>query len=103
MVEFTPTSGHEQQGLTRPAWVLSVSAFNRLGMTLVAPITQGGNFARFAGFTVALQCEEGDVQGVVLLNQLRMMDLSARQAKKWGIASDDVIEDALLRVQTLVE
>ncbi len=46
LVGFDPASGHEQQGAGRPALVLSVQAFNQLGMTLVAPITQGGNFAR---------------------------------------------------------
>ena len=50
LVGFDPASGHEQQGASRPALVLSVQAFSQLGMTLVAPITQGGNFARYAGF-----------------------------------------------------
>ncbi len=80
LVGFDPASGHEQQGAGRPALVLSVQAFNQLGMTLVAPITQGGNFARYAGFSVPLHCEEGDVHGVVLVNQVRMMDLRARLA-----------------------
>lgn len=77
LVGFDPASGHEQQGAGRPALVLSVQAFNQLGMTLVAPITQGGNFARYAGFSVPLHCEEGDVHGVVLVNQVRMMDRSS--------------------------
>ncbi len=41
LVGFDPASGHEQKGVGRPALVLSVSAFNRFGMVLVAPITQG--------------------------------------------------------------
>ena len=53
LVGFEPANGHEQKGAGRPALVLSVSAFNRLGMTLVAPVTQGGNFARYAGFSVS--------------------------------------------------
>lgn len=90
LVGFDPASGHEQQGAGRPALVLSVQAFNQLGMTLVAPITQGGNFARYAGFSVPLHCEEGDVHGVVLVNQVRMMDLRARLAKRIGLAADEV-------------
>ena len=97
LVGFDPASGHEQQGAGRPALVLSVQAFNQLGMTLVAPITQGGNFARYAGFSVPLHCEEGDVHGVVLVNQVRMMDLRARLAKRIGLAADEVVEEALLR------
>ena len=103
LVGFDPASGHEQQGAGRPAPVLSVQAFNQLGMTLVAPITQGGNFARYAGFSVPLHCEEGDVHGVVLVNQVRMMDLRARLAKRIGLAADEVVEEALLRLQAVVE
>jgi len=103
LVGFDPVSGHEQRGISRPALVLSVSAFNQLGMTLVAPITQGGNYARYAGFSVPLACEEGDAQGVVLINQIRMMDLGARQAKRIGVASDETVEDVLLRLQTIVQ
>lgn len=103
LVGFDPASGHEQQGAGRPALVLSVQAFNQLGMTLVAPITQGGNFARYAGFSVPLHCEEGDVHGVVLVNQVRMMDLRARLAKRTGLAAGEVVEEALLRLQAVVE
>ncbi|HDL6440182.1 endoribonuclease toxin ChpB [Escherichia coli] len=99
LVGFDPASGHEQQGAGRPALVLSVQAFNQLGMTLVAPITQGGNFARYAGFSVPLHCEEG----VVLVNQVRMMDLRARLAKRIGLAAGEVVEEALLRLQAVVE
>ncbi|EMP1088484.1 endoribonuclease toxin ChpB [Escherichia coli] len=103
LIGFDPASGHEQQGAGRPALVLSVQAFNQLGMTLVAPIRQGGNFARYAGFSVPLHCEEGDVHGVVLVNQVRMMDLRARLAKRIGLAADEVVEEALLRLQAVVE
>lgn len=102
LVGFDPASGHEQKGSGRPAMVLSVSAFNQLGMMLVAPVTQGGNYARYAGFSVPLTCEQGDIQGVILLNQIRTMDLAARQAKRIGIASDETVEDALLRLQAIV-
>ncbi|HDR2787280.1 TPA: type II toxin-antitoxin system ChpB family toxin [Enterobacter asburiae] len=102
LVGFDPASGHEQKGAGRPALVLSVSVFNQLGMTLVAPVAQGGNFARYAGFSVPLLCEEGDIQGVILVNQVRMMDLGARQATRIGVASDETVEDALLRLQAVV-
>ncbi|EOL8440141.1 endoribonuclease toxin ChpB, partial [Escherichia coli] len=61
------------------------------------------NFARYAGFSVPLHCEEGDVHGVVLVNQVRMMDLRARLAKRIGLAADEVVEEALLRLQAVVE
>ncbi|WP_286783827.1 type II toxin-antitoxin system ChpB family toxin [Leclercia sp. UBA1284] len=103
LVNFSPANGHEQQGAGRPALVLSLSTFNQTGMVLVAPITQGGSYVRYAGFAVPVSCEEGDVQGAVLVNQLRMMDLHARQAKKIAIATDEVVEDALLRLQAIID
>ena len=102
LVGFDPANGHEQKGAGRPDLVLSVSAFNQLGMTLVAPVTQGGNFARYAGFSVPLSCEEGNILGVILVNQIRMMDLGARLAKRIGVASDETVEDALLRLQAIL-
>jgi mRNA interferase ChpB len=50
---LNPTAGNELQGM-RLCLVLSPKAFNKLGLTLIAPITQGGNLARFKGFAVAL-------------------------------------------------
>ena len=52
-VPLDPAMGHEQRG-TRPALVLTTKEFNRLGDVLVAPITQGGDFARYAGFAATL-------------------------------------------------
>jgi mRNA interferase ChpB len=43
-VNLDPTEGHEQRGM-RLALVPSTHAFNVLGLVLVAPITQGGDFA----------------------------------------------------------
>ena len=54
MVRLDPVEGHEMRGANRPALVLSTREFNRLGDVLVIPITQGGDFSRFAGFAVSL-------------------------------------------------
>jgi Growth inhibitor len=103
LVGFDPALGHEQQGNGRPGLVLTPQLFNQLGTTLVAPITQGGNFARSAGFTVTLSTQEARIHGVVLLNQVRMMDLQQCGAIKVDTATEEVVEDALLRFQALVE
>ena len=73
-VDLDPSAGHEQKG-TRPALILSSSVFNALGTVLVAPITQGGDFARHAGFAVTLSGAGTKTQGVALVNQIRMLDL----------------------------
>jgi mRNA interferase ChpB len=100
---LNPTAGNEIQGEKRPALVLSTSDFNRLGMVLVAPITQGGNYARDKGFAVTLSGAGTQTQGVVLVNQIKMLDLMARQAKRLEKAPEEVITDALARLQTIIE
>jgi mRNA interferase ChpB len=101
-VDLDPTSGHEQRG-TRPALVLSSSAFNALGIVLVAPITQGGDFARHAGFAASLSGAGTKTQGVALVNQIRMLDLEARNARRVETAPEFVIEDALARLRAITD
>lgn len=102
-VNLNPTVGREQQGEFRPALVLSPAAFNLMGVALVAPITQGGDFARYAGFAVSLSGSGTETQGVVLANMIRTMDLVARSAKKIETAPDFVVEDALARLRAILE
>lgn len=100
---LNPTEGREIQGDFRPALVLSSREFNALGMVMIAPITQGGNFSRFAGFAVTLDGTGMDTQGVVLVNMVRSVDLDARQAKKVERAPQVVVDDALARLQAIFE
>jgi mRNA interferase ChpB len=103
-VSLNPTVGKEQQGdFRRPALVLSPAAFNALGVALVAPITQGGEFARYAGFAVPLSGSGTETQGVALVNMVRTLDLEARGARKVERAPVEVVEDALARLQTILE
>ncbi|EKS9797610.1 MULTISPECIES: type II toxin-antitoxin system ChpB family toxin [Burkholderia] len=102
-VSLNPTVGKEQQGDFRPALVLSPAAFNALGVALVAPITQGGEFARYAGFAVPLSGSGTETQGVALVNMVRTLDLEARGARKVERAPSEVVEDALARLQTILE
>ena len=81
-VRLNPVEGHELRGDSRPALVLTTREFNRLGDVLVAPITRGGDFSRYAGFAVALAGTGCKTQGVALVNKVRMMDLTARKARK---------------------
>ena len=100
-VPLDPVLGHEQRG-TRPALVLTTKNFNRLGDVLVAPISQGGDQARYAGFAVTLTGSGCKTQGVALVNKIRMLDLAARQAKKIERAPSMVIEDALSRIEAML-
>lgn len=103
MVNLEPTEGREQRGAARPALVLSTSVFNALGVVLVAPITQGGDFARHAGFAASLSGSGTTTQGVALVNQIRMLDLEARGAKRIETAPEFVVEDALARLRAITD
>lgn len=101
-VTLDPVIGHEQRG-TRPALVLTTKAFNRLGDVLVAPIAQGGDYSRYAGFAVTLSGTGCRTQGVALVNKIRMLDLSARKARKVERVPAEVIQDAMARLTALLE
>ena len=103
IVGFEPTEGREQRGEARPALVLSTAVFNALGLVLVAPITQGGDFARHAGFAASLSGAGTTTQGVALVNQIRMLDLEARGATRIETAPEFVVEDALARLRAITD
>jgi mRNA-degrading endonuclease toxin of MazEF toxin-antitoxin module len=97
-----PTKGREQQG-TRYVLLLSTREFNKFGTQIVAPITQGGAGPRDAGFAVSLIGAGTNAQGVVICNQLRAIDLKARQAKRVEKAPDFIVNEALGKVAAIFE
>jgi mRNA-degrading endonuclease toxin of MazEF toxin-antitoxin module len=101
-LDLDPTLGREQQG-QRFVLVLTVSEFNRFGLALVAPITQGGQFARENGFTVSMIGASRKTQGVVLCNQIRMLDFKHRGGKVIETAPEMIVEDVLARVRALLD
>lgn len=101
-VPLEPAIGREQRG-TRPALVLTTKDFNKLGDVLVAPITQGGDFSRHAGFAVSLTGAGCRTQGVALINKVRMLDLAARKARRIERAPQAVIDEALGRLIALLD
>ncbi len=101
-VPLDPAMGHERRGM-RPALVLTTKEFNKLGDVLVAPITQGGDFARYAGFAVPLTGTGCRTQGAALVNKVRMLDLAARRARKVERVPQEVIDDALGRLMALLD
>lgn len=102
VVSLDPSQGGEQQG-KRPVLIISSSAFNRLGVAVVCPITQGGSSARSAGWTVSLTSAGTDTQGVVLCHQIRTLDLKARGGKRTEHAPDFIVNEVLARVQTIID
>ena len=80
MVDLEPTHGREQRG-HRPVVIVSPDAFNQATqLPVVAPITNGGDFARRIGFAVPL--EGTSTSGVIRCDQPRVLDLKARNGRR---------------------
>lgn len=88
---FDPQSGHEQRG-RRPALVVSNDLFNRhTGLCIACPIT---STIRDYPFHVAIP-EGQNVSGVVMVEQVKSIDYSARQVKRIGVAPESLLEEVL--------
>ncbi len=98
-VDLDPAAGREQRG-HRSIIIVSPAAFNALGVQLVAPITNGGAFARHRGFVVPLA--DMKTTGVILCNQLRTIDIAARNGRFVEQAPDVLVDEMLARIATLV-
>lgn len=102
-VNLNPTSGREITGNFRPCLVISTRDFNCLGLTLIAPITQGGDFSRHQGFAVTLTGCGSDTQGAILVNGLRMVDLGSRDAKKIEKVPQFIIDEVIGKISAILE
>lgn len=100
---LNPTAGREIQGDFRPCLVLTPKKFNRLGLTAVAPITQGGNLARTRGFSVTLMGTGLKTQGIISVNAIKMLDLPSRRAKLVEKAPQYITDEALAILAAIFE
>jgi len=103
LVGLDPAEGHEQKG-RRPVLIVSPEAFNRVTrVPVVLPITNGGNFARTAGFAVSLTGAGIQTTGVVRCDQPRALDLGARGGKKLESVPDSIMDEVLAKLATIFE
>jgi mRNA interferase MazF len=90
-VSFDPQSGHEQKG-RRPALVVSNTLFNeKTGLAIVCPLTTTD---RGYPFHVPVR-DDLEIAGFVMVEQVKSIDFHARQAKRIGHASAEVLEEVL--------
>jgi mRNA interferase MazF len=95
---FDPQAGREMRG-RRPALTLSPRAYNALvGLAIFCPITSQ---VKGYPYEVALPAR-GKVVGVVLADQVRSLDWRARDVQFAARAPDQVIEEVLDKLRTLV-
>lgn len=102
LVDLDPTAGHEQRG-RRPVLIISPGAFNRLTQTpIVLPITTGGQFARTAGFAVSLSGAGTETVGVIRCDQPHAIDIAARGGRRLEAVPEEIMDEVLARLATIV-
>lgn len=90
-MNFNPASGHEQKGW-RPAIVISNGILNQhSSLIMVCPIT---NTDKQHPFHIPLD-ERTVTTGVILCDQTRMLDVSARDAQKIEKAPDEILGEVI--------
>jgi len=98
-LDFDPQSGHEQRG-RRPALVVSNNIFNRFSsLAMVCPITHTD---KSHPFHVRLDGRT-KTTGVVLCDQARMLDVSARNAAPIEKAPVDILTEAVDLIAGFIE
>lgn len=100
-IDLDPTRGKEQRG-KRYVFVLSPAQYNQRGLVIALPVSQGLTLARSAGFTCTLMDTGMKTQGVIICDQPRTIDFTARGAKYVEGAPDYVTDDVLSRLAPLV-
>lgn len=98
-ISFEPRAGHEQAGY-RPAVVVSNNFFNRnCSMTLVCPITNTNN-----KYPLHVPLDERTVTtGVILCEQIRALDLSARPYAEIEMLPEDLLETVIHIIEAEIE
>ena len=91
ILTFDPQSGHEQKG-RRPAIVTSNFLFNKhTGLAIVCPIT---NTFRNIPFHVKIP-EHSSLSGYIMVEQIKSIDFTRRQAKFVEKADRGIINEIL--------
>ena len=96
-VSFDPARGHEQRGY-RPALIISPDRYNkRARYAVVCPIT-----SHVKGYPFEVACESSAIEGVVLVDQVRVLDWGIREFRHMGTLSDAVCEEVRQKLITLI-
>ena len=102
-LEFDPASGRVMKG-PHYGLVLSVKAFNKMGLAVVCPISQGAaDVARIYGTVVSLMGTGTDTQGAVHCHQLKSLDWQQRKAKFKEAAPDYVMDEVSARLEAILQ
>jgi len=96
-LDFSPTVGTEQSG-RRPALVISDQGYNEAsGRALLVPIT-----SRVRGWPFEVALPSGSaVEGVIIVDQVRIVDWRARHAKIAGAAPTAALDETRAKLAAL--
>lgn len=97
-VDLSPVQGHEQDG-KRPVVVVSNETLNRTGLYMVCPITG----TRRAYPTRIPLDDRTETKGSILTDQVRTLDLNARNGQYHESLPEDILDDVVRTVQELVD
>ena len=97
-LDFNPTKGHEQRGY-RPALIISPAAYSeKSSLALFCPITSQQKGYPFE----VLLPEDLQTHGVILVDQIRFLDLRVRQIKFVETVSLEVITEVQAKIAPLI-
>ena len=97
--DFDPTKGHEQAGY-RPALVVSRTLFNQnTGQVVVCPIT-----SKSKPFPMRIPLDDRtQTQGYLICDQVRTIDVAARNPQFVETLPEDLLEKALVTISAIFE
>ena len=98
-LDLDPRVAHEHPG-HRPVLVLSPTKFNRrTKLAICCPITSQH---KRSAFEIVLP-KGLDVEGVVLAHQVRSIDWRARDSKFLARVSDEIVDDVLITLLSILD
>lgn len=96
-LNLSPTKGHEQSGY-RPMLVLSWKKYNaKGGLAIACPVT-----STFRNDPFEVLVETSKVKGVILVDQIRTIDLYARKTKYVGECPHQVLYEVTAKLAVLI-
>jgi mRNA interferase MazF len=96
-VDLNPTRGHEQANV-RPAIVVSPHSYNaKSNLVLLCPVT-----SQVKGYPFEVLLKEKKIKGVVLCDQIRSIDWSARNVRLIQRTDTETMAEVLAKIGVLV-
>ena len=97
ILTFDPSAGHEQQG-RRPALIVSNEVFNEhLGLAIACPITNTDR-----DFPFHVEVDSDKLTGFIMTEQIKSIDYKVRKVKFVEKASEEVMDNVLGIIQSVV-